>query len=272
MQEKFKPDFFPHPTNTSRDFAYIPEDPEVKESDVEILVDGQEISARLFVPAFPKGKVPGVLMAHGWRGDKLGSTYHARRLTKQGLACLTFDFRGHGSSQGDISYLTRQDFLNDAIAAYDFLLQVPDVDPDNISIAGSSFGAYIGAILSKERKLKSMVLRVPADYPDKDFNSPRMQTADKPGAMEWRNLVRQSDDTEALRAVHNFSGDVLIVESEKDTAVPHGTIQSYLNAVPDPKRTQYILMKGAPHAIGYNKKFVREFGNILLDWFGKESK
>ncbi len=241
------------------------------ESSVEINSEGQRLSAKLFLPADDGKKHPAVLFAHGWLSDQIGYAEYARELVAQGYACLTFDFRGQGKSEGDIRVLTRRNFLNDAMNAYDFLARSPGVDSEKISVMGASFGGYIAAILSENRKLESIVLRVPADYPDDGFDEPRMQTTDKPGAMEWRGQIRDAEDTEALRAIHNFTGNLLVVESGKDNAVLPGTIQSYLRAAPDPEKVSYALMEDAPHSLGMGPKFRTEFKEILSDFFNKES-
>ena len=54
----------------------------------------------------------------------------------------------------------------------------------------------------------------------------------------------QFDNSEALRGIHQFKGDLLIIESGKDTVVPHETIQSYMDAAPDPAKVSHILIEG----------------------------
>ncbi|OHA11258.1 MAG: hypothetical protein A3I44_04075 [Candidatus Sungbacteria bacterium RIFCSPLOWO2_02_FULL_51_17] len=157
--------------------------------------------------------------------------------------------------------------MDDALAAYDVLLHTEGVDPDNSNLIGSSFGCYIASLLTKERSVRSLTFRAPADYPDEGFNDARIQTADQPGPMEWRSRVRPFTDTESLRRLHEFSGDVLCIESEYDDMVPHGTVQSYMNALPDSGRVSHVILRGAPHSLSKSPDAKKEYGRILVERF-----
>jgi hypothetical protein len=69
-----------------------------------------------------------------------------------------------------------------------------------------------------------------------------------------------------LEALNNFSGNILVIESEKDELVPHQTIENYLHAVHDVSKLTYTVMKGADHAI-HDEKLRAIYDNILTDWF-----
>lgn len=252
----------------------MPDIEQAREKNVEVRSGGRILSGCLFFPqqVTIKEKNPGTMFLQGWLGDKEGSFGIARRLADQGMICLTVDLSGHGKSEGNIEEFARKDFLDDAVAAYDFLLHTDGVDPDNINVVGSSFGAYIGALLPKERAVKAMAFRVPADYPDNGFNEPKLQTADQPGVMDWRSRVRDFQSTESLRRFHNFSGPVLVVESEQDSMVPHGTIQSYINAAPDRSKVTHVVMKGAPHSLSKTPALKAEYEAILSEWFLGKNK
>src|SRR6266403_1786925 len=119
-------------------------------------VDGQKLEGDLFYPEQIKGKNPAILFIHGWSSSKERYLARAEALTKLGYTCLAFSLRGHGKSEGDIKKQTRQDFLNDSLAAYDFLVEQKGVDKDSISIVGASFGAYLAALVSQERAVESL--------------------------------------------------------------------------------------------------------------------
>ncbi|MBI5221162.1 MAG: alpha/beta fold hydrolase [Candidatus Liptonbacteria bacterium] len=239
---------------------------------VEIAVGDRKIAGRLFVSAERVGKIPGVLFLPGWRGNQAGSFENAQAISKEGYECLTFDFGGWGASSGDASIMSRKDFLDDAVAAYDFLAHANGVDPENINVVGSSFGCYVAALLSKERSVKSLTLRAPADYPDEGFDEAKIQTADQPGAMEWRSRIRDFSDTAALRSIHEFKGDIFVIESGSDDMVPRGTVQSYMNAIPDAKKLSHVVMDGAPHALSKSPQAREEYAKILAARFSENKK
>ncbi len=63
-------------------------------------------------------------------------------LVGEGWACLRFNFRGVGESAGESSGGLRE--TEDVEGAYRFLVQREDVDAGDLSLAGWSFGAWVG--------------------------------------------------------------------------------------------------------------------------------
>ena len=212
---------------------------------------------------------PAALLIHGWQSAQDRMFDMAEMLSqKSGITCLTIDLKGHGKSEGKIGEHSRRDFLDDVIAAYDFLVAQPNVDPSKIGVLGSSFGGYLAPLLISKRGVAWMVLRVPADYPDEGFETPKIPSAvdERSDVNHWRGQKRSCDSTAALRAVHEFHGKILIVESENDDLIPHQTIQNYVDAVSEKRDLQYELMKGAPHSLTRYPEFKKEFNEIVFEW------
>lgn len=239
--------------------------PPMKE--IEFIVDGLKLKGNLFYPEKPKDKNPAILFTHGWTSEKQRSFQYAEALTKLGFIIMLFDMRGHGVSEGNINIHTPKEFLSDCIAAYDYLLSLENVDKENISLVGSSFGGYLSVILTSKRKVKNLVLRVPADYQNETFKKPKMgNVGENLKVFKWRLIPMQPHKTFALEALHNFSGQILIIESEKDDIVPHQIIQNYINAVQNKSKSTHIVMNGAPHSIREGP-FRDKVTRILVDWF-----
>jgi uncharacterized protein len=237
---------------------------------VEFLVNGNTLKGTLIFPEKIKEKKPAILFIHGWTSFKERSYQYADGLAKAGYFSFIFDMRGHGESEGDINTATIKDFLDDVLAAYDYLTKVEDVDKENISVVSSSFGCYLAALLSAKRNVKKLVLRAPADYPNDDFNKPKMQTSgiDNPALTCWRKEAKNSGETFALEAVSKFDGNILIIESGKDDTIPHQTVQNYINAVKNKNKLTHILLKDAQHSIK-DGPFKDEVERILVKWFDK---
>ena len=234
---------------------------------VEITSGGRTLAGNFFYPADRYDNLPVVLLIHGWASAKERYFGLAEKLSESGFVCLAFDLSGHGKSGGDINTLTREDFLNDVVAAYDFLGRGRGIDAKNITIVGSSWGAYLGALLTSERAVARIALRVPADYPNEGFDAPQiLQSGERPKAIKWRAEPRQSDATRALHAIHQFTGGVLIVESGKDEIVPHQTIVNYMQAVADKRQLTHVVMENAPHSLSGHENFIQEFEKILCGW------
>lgn len=236
--------------------------------DVSFRVDGLTLQGKLFLSESDGQKKPAVLLIHGWESEQNRMFALAEDLFARGYQCMTFDLRGHGASEGDHKLYSRKQCLNDALAAYDFLVAQPDIDPDRVIAVGSSFGSYLAALLSAERKLQGLALRVPADYRDADFDEPLYEQRSQWEHSHWKEQLHAASETAALRAIHAFDGSILIVESEKDEVVPAPTVKSYANAAPNPQKLTYILMQNAPHSITRFPEFQKEFAGIVCSWLG----
>lgn len=238
---------------------------------IEFTVDGLKLKGNLIYPATVKDKNPTILFVHGWTSAKERSYQYAEALSKLGFICFLFDMRGHGQSEGDIKAFTIREFLDDVLAAYDYLTNVKGVDKDNISAIGSSFGGYLISLLSEKRNVKNLSMRVPADYPNEEFDQLKYQVSgsNNPQIVSWRNKVRKPNETYALQALHAFKGNIQIIESEKDTVVPHQTIANYINAVPDRTKLTHVVIKDAPHSIKEGV-FRDRVEQILVNWMSNK--
>ena len=236
---------------------------------VKIPVGGVEMNGNLFLSPKIEGKVPAILHIHGWQSAQDRGFEISKLLAAMGFICLTFDMRGHGreeKSPGELDKLSRKDFLDDVIAAYDFIAKQDGVDREDISVVGSSFGSYLAALLTKERKVSRLVLRVPADYPDEGFETPNVETFEKSEGDGWWEKTKEWKETAALRALHEFRGPILLIESEKDEDIPPQTIKNYRNAVEEEGQVTYVLMKDAPHSLRDRPDLQRELEKIVVDW------
>src|SRR5215218_2109591 len=139
---------------------------------VEIAVDDQRIVGTLVAPGT---LIPGVLFVHGWGGNQQHYLARARQIAALGCVCLTFNLRGHAETEPQHETITREDNLRDLLAAYEMLAGQPLIDKASIAVVGSSYGAYLAAILTELRPVRRLALRVPALYRDEDWSLPKQQ-------------------------------------------------------------------------------------------------
>jgi pimeloyl-ACP methyl ester carboxylesterase len=177
---------------------------------IHIDVGEQHLAGTL---AMPETGVPGILFLHGWTGSQERDMIRAQQIAALGCVCLTFDFRGHAATSNLLGKVTREDNLRDALAAYDRLIATSMVDPKAIAVVGSSYGAYLAAVLSGLRPVRWLSLRVPALYRDTDWEVPK-GSLDRADLNAYRGAFVPAQDNRALRACAAFNGDALIVESE----------------------------------------------------------
>ena len=174
-----------------------------RDRNLAILVNGQKLAATLIMP---KTALPGVLCIHGWGGSQEQYLGRAREIAALGCVGLTFDLRGHASSDSDEDVVSREDNLRDVLAAYDELISQPSVDGEAIAVVGSSYGGYLTAILTTLRPVKWLALRVPAIYKDEGWERSKTQLHKDADLPAYRRRVLRPEDNRALRACDKFTG------------------------------------------------------------------
>jgi pimeloyl-ACP methyl ester carboxylesterase len=233
-----------------------------RDEKINISIAGEQIAGTLVTPGV---LIPGVLFVHGWGGSQQQYLTRAREVAALGCVCLAFDLRGHADTHGQHDTVSRKDNLGDVLAAYDLLASRPNVDPNAIAVVGSSYGGYLAAILTSERAVKWLALRVPALYMDSNWETPKRQLHKDQDVIGYRRTLIPSKDNIALRACSEFKGDVLIVESEHDDTVPHSVITNFREACNGAHSLTYRVIEDADH--GLTDDFAqRAYTSVLVNW------
>jgi uncharacterized protein len=117
-----------------------------------------ELRAKLVTPR-GEAPFPAIVLVHG-SGDESAVDYYFEPYlyAAHGFASLVFDKRGTGESEGD--YLQNFHVLSDdVVAAVQWLRTQPDVDPDNIHLAGFSQGGWIAPLAAlKDQRIRSVLV------------------------------------------------------------------------------------------------------------------
>ena len=176
-----------------------------------------------------------MLFVHGWGGDQQQYVARARELAALGALPDLRLARARADASAIRIGLARGQHAR-CLAAYDFLAGQRNVDSDSIAVVGSSYGGYLAALLTALRPVKWLALRVPALYKDSEWRLPKLQLRREQALEQYRLQPVSPDESNALRVCREFTGDVLIVESEHDTVVPHQVIVNYREACVDAAR------------------------------------
>ncbi len=217
---------------------------------VEFKNQGQVLRGFLHIPdaqrqAEEQGdqKYPCVVFLHDYASDRIGEhrilVKTARYLCNNGFACLRFDFRGSGESDGDFSDITLETEISDAKAAVEFARSQTLIDPDRIALLGESLGGSIAICIAAEAKIASLVLWAPtvfADYlverdgkvlidPYAWLPPSYKEELKRTGKVDVGGLTRGKGFFESLKRVHplkylsNYYGPVLVICGSEDEVV-----------------------------------------------------
>ena len=111
------------------------------------------LDTRFYLPRDRSGKVPAVLLAHGFGGTKDSVRGDAQALAERGYAVLTWTARGFGRSGGEI-HLNSPDYeVRDAQRLLDWLAARPEVRTDapadpRVGVVGGSYGGALALLLA----------------------------------------------------------------------------------------------------------------------------
>jgi uncharacterized protein len=233
----------------------------IHEESVEITVADRQLSATIVSPS---ALAAGVLFVHGWAGSQSQYLARARELSQLGCVCLTFDLYGHAKTMSFQGSVSREDNLNDIIAAYDKLASLPLVDPAAVGVIGSSYGGYLGAILTTYRPVRWLALRAPALYKDDGWSHPK-QFLNRDELTKYRLAQVKPSENRALAACAAFEGDVLLVESEHDHLVPASVTANYRSAFEKAHSVTVRVLEGADHALS-EPDWQDAYTSLLTNW------
>jgi dienelactone hydrolase len=116
------------------------------------------LSGTLFLPDDGR-RHPGIVLFHG-SGPEARNTFMARWFAEHGLAALTYDKRGVGSSTGDFRAVPFTKLTADGLAAVALLKARADVDPARIGVWGLSQGGWLGPLAASQSRDIAFVIAV----------------------------------------------------------------------------------------------------------------
>lgn len=210
--------------------------------------DGETL-AGWFIPA-PAARGT-LLYLHGNGGNIGHRLDQIEVFHRLGLNVFIIDYRGYGASSGKPS---EQGTYQDALAAWNWLMQEKRVAPERIVLFGESLGGSIAAWLAARQPPAGLVIYA-------SFTSvPEMAQALYPMFPASR-LVRYRYDTRA--ALGSVTCPLLILHSPEDEIIPFSHGQALLEAAREPKRL-VELRGGHNDALWVSRDiFAREIGTFL---------
>ncbi len=123
--------------------------------------DGLTLAARLHRPAAGDA-APALILCHGFGSCKENQAGFAAEAVARGWVVLSFDFRGHGASDGCLDSRT----VHDVGAALTWLQNESGIDTERIVVRGTSMGGYWALLAARAwPALAACVALNPLDEP-----------------------------------------------------------------------------------------------------------
>lgn len=195
----------------------------------------KQIVGILHIPENDKKQSPGIILYHGFTGNKSEShfifTKLAREISKKGIYVLRIDFRGSGDSEGRFEEMTLETEISDAEKSIEFLTEQKGVDRNRIGVLGLSMGTVPAVcISSKFKNVISLCLWSPLAYPDriKKFLPVKMRKKIEKygktyltgtGHYLGKDFLDTLDKIKPLKYAENYRGNVLIIHTEDDSTL-----------------------------------------------------
>lgn len=138
----------------------------MRTTDTAFYSAGKRISARLRLPGTQNRKAPGIVLNHGYSGDKEEYDDMAAYLCGRGFITLQFDSRGCGGSEAVKGrMMCATEWYEDAHSAVSYLQTVDGVNEDSIGYTGCSMGGAATLYMAaKDPRIKCAVALAPFAY------------------------------------------------------------------------------------------------------------
>ncbi len=204
--------------------------------------NGDKVHARWV--AHPKAR-GAILYCHGNAGNLEDRVTQVNKLwSSLEESVLIFDYPGFGKSSGTPS---ERGCYAAADAAYQWLLEEKNIDPNNVLIIGQSLGGGVATDLASRRTHRALVLiRTFTSLPDVGQHIVPWLP------VRWM-LYNQFDN---MKKIGRCSGPIFIAQADRDKLIPFSHGKKLFGAAHSPKK--FHVLEGLGHNNLPTESFYRE--------------
>jgi fermentation-respiration switch protein FrsA (DUF1100 family) len=194
----------------------------MEEKKVEFYSRECKLAGVLYRPDGIKERTAGIVLCQGYTGTKeLFLPLLAQAFCEAGYACLIFDYRGWGESDGEKARLFPVEQVEDIRNALTFLSIQEKVDPEKMGLYGTSFGgANSITVAAMDERVKCVVASLPIGNGGRWLRSLRR-------LWEWREFLQLIDEDRRNRIIGGKSRKM----SAFDVVPPEPAIKEAMDAV-----------------------------------------
>jgi len=240
---------------------------------ITLQVDGLDIEGRLYIPdGIDRFTYPVLCICHGipsgMPSDPGDTGYPglAERICSQGFGVFIFNFRGTGTSEGNLDMVG---WSRDLKAAIDYLYELPWLDKSRFSLLGFSAGATISVyVAAADNRISAVVAcACPAEFSFGDSfplvehfrGIGAIRDGDFPPSVEeW---IEGFNTVGSLKYIDRITPrPLLLVHGSQDEVVKISQVYDLYVKAGEPKHI--IIIDGAGHRLKGNDRAM----SIVVDW------
>ena len=244
-----------------------------------LTIDGAEIKGQAFVPAGGMDRGAGLIICHGipsgstHRSPKRQGYEHLGRFfSRRGLATLIFNFRGTGSSGGNLDLV---DWTADLREVIDYYFRTCGPHPAGLILLGFSAGAAVSVeVAAHDRRVAALALGAcPQDF---RFFTERLPGVDLWGWFKAAGMFRQPESLSSpekwlKRFLSICPADIieqisprrlLIMHGDEDEMVPCMHAEELYRRAGKGMDKRMVIFPGAGHQL----RILRRVWRYLAHW------
>jgi pimeloyl-ACP methyl ester carboxylesterase len=235
---------------------------DIMQQHIEIERNGLMLRGMLHTPENIKGKIPMVILFHGFMNNKCEHYFSfvevSRKLEELGVASIRCDFIGSGESDGAFEKMSVETEIGDGISILRYARNLDYVDCERIALVGMSFGGLVASIIAGRlpEEVKALCLWAPAAIAARDAKEGRAGDTDLTAALTTgiadirghrigRRFVEDSRALDVWTEIKPYKNSVLLIWGETDFIVPPEIVREYENAYGD--KLEKRMIKGVGH-------------------------
>ena len=191
--------------------------------EITISIENRSIYGKTYTPEGADGKLPAVILSHGYNSSHDDLSDVASALAEYGVFACCFDFRGgslSSRSSGSSTEMSIQSEMDDLRAVIEYVDSLDFVDAEKRYLYGESQGGFVSSLVADE-KIKGLYLLYPAFcIPDNWAGRTIEGEADFMG-MPLSNCFCEGLPTyDVFEHIRKYNGAVKIYHGDSDTLVP----------------------------------------------------
>lgn len=196
------------------------------------------------------------LYSQGKGNNRYRKLHMVDRLIKCGGSVLVYDYQGWGRSQGQASV---QGACDDAVAAYDYLVQSAGRKPGEIIAYGESFGSGVTGQLATKRPLAAVILM-------SGFASLRSVGRETyPLLRLYPDCTFPSQIMDNTRVFSKPHAPLLMIHGQRDHVISFDNAKSLFDAACAPKE-MLVLPQGRHVSFGNHNEWASAIKNFIAKY------